>query len=209
MTVQKKFGPSRGLLARQGHAVIPHGEGLFLGDIIMPQSHKLKPGDRFGRLSVVSFSSVNKHRSRLYLCRCDCGTEKIFNRSDLHSGRSSSCGCLRIERHKAATSGEKNHFYIHGGSGTKLHRLWRGMFERCNDPKHISFKFYGGKGVTVCNEWKVFSVFRCWAQRNGYQNGLSIERIDPLGKYEPSNCEWITRAENTARCNKTRWGIAI
>ena len=161
-------------------------------------------GLRFARMRVLSFSHSNKHQQRCFICQCDCGKIKTVPGGDLLSGRIQSCGCLAKERVSEAASGEKNFNYIHGGSGTKLHRLWRGMHERCSGPKHISFPFYGKKGIGVCPAWRTFGVFREWAERNGYKPGLSIDRKKTEKNYSPENCEWITRSENTARGNKNR-----
>jgi len=161
-------------------------------------------GSRFGRLKILKFSHVNKHRSKCYLCRCDCGKETIVNKNDIRSGRTQSCGCLQVERRHEAISGEKNTHYRHGGRGTKLYRVWHGMLERCSDAKHISYKYYGGKGISVCDQWKDFPTFREWALKNGYKDGLSIDRNQSTLNYAPENCSWITRSENTARGNKER-----
>ncbi len=96
----------------------------------------------------------------------------------------------------------------------KLHSIWRGMRVRCGlikckDPN--IFKYYGGKGVTVCNDWLTFEGFREWAERNGYKEGLSIDRLNSDGHYEPSNCQWITLGENVRRrkCVVLTMGKAI
>lgn len=162
------------------------------------------PGMRFGRLEVISFSHINKHRSTCYLCRCDCGNETTVNRNDLRSGRTQSCGCLNREKTSEACRGEKNSHYSHGGRYTKLYRVHRGMVERCSNPKHISYQYYGAKGIEVCEEWKDFPTFRTWALNNGYRDGLSIDRAITSLNYVPENCSWITRSENTARGNKSR-----
>lgn len=164
----------------------------------------LESGQRFGRLVILNYSHTNKHRSRCYLCLCDCGTEKTVNRSELKSGRTLSCGCLRLENISKSCGGSKNFHFKHGGSGTKLWRLWHGMHERCKYPRHISYQYYGGKGINVCKEWQDFSGFRLWAASNGYADGMSIDRRDADKDYAPDNCTWVTRSENTARGNKGR-----
>lgn len=90
-----------------------------------------------------------------------------------------------------------------GKGRTKLYMLWSGMRARCRDPKHISYKHYGAKGVKVCDEWSDFVVFRDWARESGYAEGLDIDREDANGHYEPNNCRWITRAENVRRTKPT------
>jgi hypothetical protein len=90
----------------------------------------------------------------------------------------------------------------HGLSSHRLNKIWRMMRQRCNNPKDNAFKNYGGKGVTICKEWNTFINFYNWAMSNGYQEGLTIDRKDSNGNYEPSNCEWVTRAENCRRAQK-------
>ena len=85
---------------------------------------------------------------------------------------------------------------IHGMSHSRLHHIWNAMTQRCSNPKAISYKYYGGKGITVCDEWKSsFKSFYEWAMANGYADNLSIDRIDSNGNYEPSNCRWTTNKE--------------
>lgn len=84
---------------------------------------------------------------------------------------------------------------IHNMSHTRLYQVWNAMKMRCANPNAISYKYYGGKGITVCDEWQTFEVFRDWALSNGYREGLSIDRIDSNGNYEPSNCRWATSKE--------------
>ena len=164
----------------------------------------IQPGTRFSLYEVVKFVHVNKNRCRCYLCRCDCGTEKIVNGNDLKSGRVRSCGCLGKDTLRETNSGKNNKRYVHGGRKTKLYRLWHGIHERCSDPKHISYPWYGAKGVCVCEEWNDFQVFRNWALQNGYKEGLSIDRKSNQNNYSPDNCTWITKAENTAKGNRER-----
>ena len=92
--------------------------------------------------------------------------------------------------------GEKNPNYRHGGKGSALYNKWRGIKLRCLNPKHPQFKDYGGRGVTICDEWLKFIPFRDWALNNGYKEGLEINRIWNDGNYEPSNCDFVTSAEN-------------
>lgn len=94
-------------------------------------------------------------------------------------------------------------FYKHGLSNTKLHRVWWGMIERCYKKHHKSFLEYGGRGVSVCDEWRSdFKNFYDWAIENGYKDGLTIDRINNNGNYEPTNCRWVTQSEN-ARNRRT------
>lgn len=92
---------------------------------------------------------------------------------------------------------------IHGESGTKLNRKWKKMKERCYNTNCERYKNYGGRGITVCEEWQGFIPFRDWALANGYEEGLSIDRINNDGNYEPSNCRWVTMAEQNRNTSRT------
>lgn len=94
----------------------------------------------------------------------------------------------------------------HGGYKEVLHTVWWGMRMRCEDLKHISYENYGGRGIVVCDEWKDYSTFRSWANNNGYQKGLTIDRINNNGIYEPTNCRWVTR---TVNARNTRGNVLI
>lgn len=85
------------------------------------------------------------------------------------------------------------------GGRTRLYELWKGMWARCENPKHISYKYYGGKGIKVCLLWVNYTTFRQWALTNGYSPGLSIDRKDSDKNYDPDNCHWVTRSENSRR----------
>lgn len=101
-------------------------------------------------------------------------------------------------------NGENNGNYKHGGKGTKLYEVWCSMKRRCELPSVHSYKYYGGRGISVCDEWKEsFVAFRDWAYKNGYKYGLSIDRIDNNGNYEPSNCRWVTMKEQANNQSST------
>lgn len=151
-------------------------------------------GARFGRLTVVeragSYVSPNgKQTHSLWLCKCDCGNFTTVRASQMQSRMTQSCGCL----HKETFNGKK-----HNGRKTLLYNTWRAMKERCNNPNSISYKWYGGKGIKVCDDWNnSYESFRDWAVTNGYTEGLSIDRIDSHLGYFPENCRWLTRSENS------------
>lgn len=93
--------------------------------------------------------------------------------------------------------------FIHGFSNKeKLYGVWKSMRQRCRDPKHNRSKYYLEKGIRICEEWNSYSAFRDWAIRSGYNEGLSIDRINPDGNYEPNNCRWAT--PKTQSNNQTR-----
>ena len=150
-------------------------------------------GKRFGRLTVLSRAENSKDDKAKWLCRCDCGNTCIVYGISLRRGHTHSCGCLRGDRNKERST--------HGMSKTRLYGVWNNMKRRCCDPTTKSFKDYGGKGIKVCDEWLEPEPFFDWAKASGYAEGLTIERIDVNGNYEPSNCKWITKAEQA--WNKT------
>jgi hypothetical protein len=105
-------------------------------------------------------------------------------------------------RAKMSANGTKHGDARNGGT-TKLYRVWTGMRNRCSNPRSRSWSYYGGRGIVVCGEWGTFAAFKEWAISHGYREGLSIDRVDPTKGYEPSNCEWVTIAENGRRSNAT------
>lgn len=138
-------------------------------------------GRRFGKWTVLEFIGTNEYRMKKYLCQCECGTVKVVLRNSLTSGRSKSCGC----RYKEIYTGL---------SRTRLHNIWYNMLVRCYNEINPKFKDYGARGIRVCQEWKDdFLAFWKWALENGYDDGLTIDRIDVNGNYEPSNCRWVTQ----------------
>lgn len=152
-------------------------------------------GQIFGRLTVVNFSHmVAKHS--YWNCVCECGkTHKV--RSDcLKNGLVKSCGCLNSEA-KVTT---------HGKSKTKLYHVWASMKDRCNNPNNKrGARYYQPKGITYCKEWESFEPFHEWAISHGYEEGLTLDRINNDGNYEPSNCRWVTMKvqNNNKRQRKT------
>lgn len=147
-------------------------------------------GARFGRLIVIERLPNKKGGKAQWLCKCDCGNNIVVITAELNNGHVQSCGCLRREGRKP----------IHGLARSKIDSIYHSMLGRCYNSKDRYYKDYGGRGISVCEEWRNRpKVFFDWAFANGYKEGLSIERKDVNGNYEPSNCCWIElkkQAEN-------------
>lgn len=164
-------------------------------------------GMKFGRLTVISFHGVNKYKSAAWLCKCECGGEKVVDGRSLRRGLTRSCGCLNDEkRRETRADGKHPNRMKYEVKNERLYRIWKAMKRRCYNKNNADYiKWYGSRGITVCDEWRFdFEKFQTWSMNNGYADNLSIDRIDPDGNYEPSNCRWATASEQVAnrRCNK-------
>lgn len=155
-------------------------------------------GERYGKLVVVEeaepiYSKTGK-MIRRWKCKCDCENITIVRHGDLRNGSTVSCGCYNYEKESAVKT--------HGYSRTKLGNVFEGMKQRCNNPKNKNYEKYGGRGIKICTEWlNDPKKFFDWAIKNGYKEGLSIDRIDVNGNYEPDNCRW---ADNETQCLNQR-----
>ena len=159
-------------------------------------------GMKFGRLTAIRKVGTTNGGGRcsksIWLCKCDCGNEKEVLRNSLVSGNTNSCGCLETEV-------KKTMHLKHGMAKTRLWKIWCGMKERCNNPNNQDYPYYGGRGIKVCDEWlNDFQMFHDWAIKNGYTDELTIDRIDNDSNYEPSNCRWATRKEQTRNRSITK-----
>lgn len=159
-------------------------------------------GEKFGKLEVIGIADTGT-RKTYWLCKCECGNYKNVRSDSLICGAIKSCGCLKKQQDKINLTA--NH--SHKQSGTRLYQIWQGIKKRCYNKHDTRYHRYGGRGITVCNEWqKDFMNFYKWAINSGYSDGLTIDRIDNDKNYTPENCRWV---DIKTQCNNRSTNIKI
>jgi len=148
-----------------------------------------KKGDRFGRISLLERSKSDDNGNSRWLCRCDCGNEKVIYLFSLRNKNTRSCGCLLKERTKETHT-------THGKSSHVLYRVWESIKQRCNNSKNTNYHTYGGRGIIICPAWE--SSFEKFLQdvEGDYKEGLELDRIDNNKGYSKENCRWVTHQQN-------------
>ena len=156
-------------------------------------------GKKFGKLTAICKARPDKY-GWIWKCKCDCGKISYVSIVNLTHNITRSCGCL----HKETMILLKT---THNLSRTKIYKVWRGMKSRCYNKNNKAYKHYGGRGITVCEEWKNdFMSFYNWANDSGYKQGLTIERINNDGDYCPKNCSWVTQSD---QCRNQRTTVFV
>lgn len=157
----------------------------------------------FGRLTVIG-PHESKNGRTMWECQCECGNTIVARSENLKSGNTKSCGCLVSDTSSAWLKSLKT---THGLSKTRLYVVWKNMISRCYDERNKRYDRYGGRGISVCDEWlNSLENFVNWANSNGYDDALTIDRIDTNGNYCPDNCRWV---DAKVQCNNRSTNVLI
>lgn len=167
----------------------------------MSAAIKIEAGQRFGRWTVIAKTTNGSSAKRRFICKCDCGNTGAVAASVLVHGTSKSCGCLRAE---VTATTHRIHGHASVKNTSKTYDVWLQMRGRCQRATHKDFKYYGGRGITICERWEKFENFL--ADMGEAPLGLTIERRDKNGNYEPGNCSWESR---TVQMNNTRLNVLV
>lgn len=155
-------------------------------------------GRKYGRLIVLKYAGMDVKHHQFWLCKCECGNEKIVRAGHLNSGYVKSCGCIAKENLRKISQQNSDYRTLE-----KLYDVWTTMIQRTENPNANGYQNYGGKGIGVCAEWRYsYLLFKEWSESSGYKDGLTIDRINGDKNYSPDNCRWVDRYvqnNNTAR----------
>ena len=163
-------------------------------------------GQRFGRLTVIGRAGSTPEGTATWRCLCDCGKECIAEGAKMRKGNTKSCGCLHDDAARMRRT-------THGNSGTRLYAVWKAMIQRCSNHSDKNYDRYGGRGITVCPEWRNdFQKFYEWAMANGYDDNAAagrctIDRIDNDKGYGPDNCRWVDMKTQNKNKSNSRKGV--
>ena len=153
-------------------------------------------GKKLGMLTVVERTSNSKHGASRWICRCECGNEIVLTYEQVKRGSKKDCGCIKRPHHNAT----------HGASRSPLYNHWKMMLYRCENPKNRAYKYYGERGIQVCEEWHDFNAFKKWLDESGYVEGLTVDRIDNNKGYCPENCRLT---DSKTQANNRRSNVEI
>lgn len=159
---------------------------------------QISAGDVFTRLTVVSRAHSDKHGYIHWNCICECGAEKTVCSHELRSGKTKSCGCIRFT--------PRTHGHTQTSNGKRItpeYQAWIDMRRRCSNRKHVSYDIYGGRGISVCEKWSSFEMF--YEDMGPRPDGMSLDRIDVNGNYEPNNCRWATQTQQSRNRRNNRF----